>query len=894
MIAQKPKNCRGCVLEQLGRGFMQVEGSGVNHVMIVGEAAGTTEVSESLPFRPTAEAGSLLENCLRKGGYDRQSFTINNIVRCGPPNNKLDGVDYEQEAIAHCSSYFDRSITRFQPRCLLALGNIPLRNLTGYVGEKQGISLVRGFVLNNTKYDLPVVSSFHPSYINRGNKHLKGILIRDIGLAIEVAAMSAGQIAEKRQLEEIAKSYYILNPSISEAWGWANTAINSGLAIAYDIETPYSEVEDDESELDPNAIGQRVTQIQFSIGSSTIVFPWTQEFKEVAAYILASNNDKWGWNNYLFDDPILRKEGLIINGTIHDLMLAWHFLQPDLPKGLQFVTSFYSPWFGPWKHLSGADLALYGAKDGDATYRCGLGIMRDLKQDKLYDSYYKYYVRLHPILAEASKRGIPIDATQQTALRVELEKKMAIIDEQARPMVPDSILDVHPKQGYKKVPKEILLLSDAVGKSLNTDKPMIMSQASRQIGFDNRKLGGEFRWCRLIPFNINSGAQLIRYIEFKQQTNKLYKVPIKRGTSKKTVEELALQRLYNKTKDPVLALALERKKMQHFVSSFCSAAWTPGEDGKVHPTFKVGGTNNGQLAAENPNSQQWPKHGPLAKEARKLILAPPGFKIVKLDYKSYHAQTAAAEAGDANYLRLAKLDLHSYVTGHFLKLAGKDEWLDLPDPELKPILAKIKTEHKHVRDAKVKHAILGINNGMGVGKLYDIYQEFFDNKKEAAAILSLLRQLFPIFFKWQDDVRRVAHRDGFLRSKYNCIRYFWEVFKKQNGQWYGGESSEECIAYLLANHAHCHLKDRMIEMDELGYLERYNLVNIIHDEIDLICADELVEECITNLTTIMERPSEVMVYPICLEGLSIEVDVEVGQNWSAYHPVGNPEGMRGR
>lgn len=45
-------------------------------------------------------------------------------------------------------------------------------------------------------------------------------------------------------------------------------------------------------------------------------------------------------------------------------MWAWHHLQPDLPRGLQFAAAQMGwPW--PWKHLAVASPAFYGIVDVD-------------------------------------------------------------------------------------------------------------------------------------------------------------------------------------------------------------------------------------------------------------------------------------------------------------------------------------------------------------------------------------------------------------------------------------------------------------------------------------------------------------------------------------------------
>jgi hypothetical protein len=104
-----------------------------------------------------------------------------------------------------------------------------------------------------------------------------------------------------------------------------------------------------------------------------IFMPWREPFISIAKRALRLGGRKIGWNNYRFDDPILRTAGCEINGEIHDGMWLWHHSQPDLPRGLQFSAAHQGPaitqpthsWKFPWKHLSGAYEQFYGIVDCD-------------------------------------------------------------------------------------------------------------------------------------------------------------------------------------------------------------------------------------------------------------------------------------------------------------------------------------------------------------------------------------------------------------------------------------------------------------------------------------------------------------------------------------------------
>src|SRR5262245_40748111 len=139
LLTGLPESCRNCPLStnpQCGY-FTKVSGNGHTGVLIVGEASGEHEAREGRGFIEWAPAGSIIEKAIKMGGHKRDDYWITNIIRCRPPNNLLSGAPYESEAIAHCRGNLDRVIQEHNPRAILALGSIPLRELTGRSGKKQ-------------------------------------------------------------------------------------------------------------------------------------------------------------------------------------------------------------------------------------------------------------------------------------------------------------------------------------------------------------------------------------------------------------------------------------------------------------------------------------------------------------------------------------------------------------------------------------------------------------------------------------------------------------------------------------------------------------------------------------------------------------------------------------
>jgi uracil-DNA glycosylase family 4 len=373
-------------------GRLQPEGLCLNGVLMLGEAMGRFEVEDSLPFRPQAPAGSVLERAIRRCGFRREQFALWNVVPAHPPNDHLEGASYEAEAIAWGLAQLPEIIERFKPRVILALGGVAFKAVTGL----RGILESRGYpVPSNT--GIPVIGALHPSFLRRGAMGYLSSLMHDIRFAVTLAAAVYTPLGNKsgdlipvefwspvlwRQVryeipwplaptnQPVVPPDYALYPTEDVARDFLRDAMkDASRLVAYDIETPRSVKAGEEDSDEPDE--SPIISVQFSIAPGTGIFlPYRAPFIDVIKATLALPNPKLGCNNWRFDDPRLASEGMTVAGTRHDLRWAWKHLQPDLSAALQAITSYYAPDFQPWKHLDAAFPSFYGVRDVDACLRC--------------------------------------------------------------------------------------------------------------------------------------------------------------------------------------------------------------------------------------------------------------------------------------------------------------------------------------------------------------------------------------------------------------------------------------------------------------------------------------------------------------------------------------------
>ena len=543
-------------------------------------------------------------------GYSRQQFSLTNTLRCRPRNNWLSGAPWEFSALNRCRPNLDAAIRDRRPRAILALGDTALRELTGEAGEARGVSHLGGYVLPLGRFEefkkvtdaapIPVIPTWHPAFIRRGKASLQGVFARNLQRAVSVAA---GKDREwEWDLEEAQRNgriRYSLHPSLDDAERFAlRVATNRGLTVSYDIETFESASLDEDAR--DGFTDTRIRLIQFSVGSGEgIAFPWEGRYREIAAAILHSDNVKCGHNLWLFDNKVLeacgQREGLDLRprGPIHDTLAMFHHWQPDLPAHLQFAAQFVQFPF-PWKHLAATDLEFYGCVDVDATLRLYTFLRAALEKDGLWDSpydasgdcvggYVGQVAQVRPILAAMERRGLPVDDAERLKLDGEFDAAQRELMEVLDGRFPNEARSIHPKDGYKKTPKDTLGM-------VRRDFPVaVVNDASNEP-----EMSTVSRWCRTEPFSPNSSHQLIRYMKAKG-----HKVPKSReqdaeGNDKDTTAKKELVRLAHRSGDDFYLRVIEYRELSKMRGTYIEG-FKPHSDGRVHTTFTFD-TGIGQLS----------------------------------------------------------------------------------------------------------------------------------------------------------------------------------------------------------------------------------------------------------------------------------------------------------
>lgn len=853
----KPSSCNGCVLQSSGTGFMEVSGTGSNGVLIIGEALGADEAAAGKPF--VGKAGFTLDKLLQRGGLNREEFRISNVVYCQPQQNKLAGMWYMQDAINHCAPNLDRAIAEMKPKAIVTLGVTAFQRVLPEIYAQYGVGLldskknkgVVGYTFWSQRYGCWVTPTVHPSFILRGQTAWAQSLIFCLQRAVENA--TNGYSYEEGD--------YTLDCTPAEAHEWVNKfeeyyENHPDVFLSTDIETPGKDADEAELDLESNS-DYIILRCGYSYRDGhALSIPWDGPYRLVHERLLNHKVSKCWWNGS-YDMPRIISQGITIGGASHDGMDAWHILNSDLKKSLNFVTPWFRKNLRMWKHLSGSQPAFYNAVDADAAGSNLRGTIALLKKHNLYRVYEEFVLELDPVYAEMTRAGMPIDASMRfNSAQMLTEKKLEVLN-RINSLVPDQVKPITPKEGYKKPPKDTTGLTEVTFNGiLNTyctncgvaapKKAHFKSKPTKQCNGCGAKwtaahvkpskkkpnpcegqqyseveanpcaaattverLEGEKRFAKMGKF-VPSTKGILKY----QQVKKHPLIYVGKGDEKKpTTDEKAIKKLMGRhPEDKVYPSVLEYRELQTISSRYIgyvedgklAGGFPTGRDGNVHGIFRHSPSTL-RSSMVSPNLQNIPRgdDSDIQKLVKQMFVAPPGFTFLERDFGGIEAVLVGYEAGSQAVTRLAKIDLHSYFTAYNLNRMGILPAADLPqlrwsDADLAGALHGIKKRFKDERQVG-KKVIHSANYHIGPKHMSEDTPQWFPRPKDAAMVLNFYYELFPEILRWHERLCLQVDKSAVVQNAFGHTHRFYQVlnWEKQGNDWTWsfGDDSKRLIAF---------------------------------------------------------------------------------------------------
>ena len=153
-------NIKNCSLKSGATNMVFSDGNPKSKVMILGEAPGSNEDQEGLPF--VGRAGTLLDKMLASINLDRKNVYISNIINYRPPENRSP----TDEEMNRYLPFVKKHIEIIAPKILVLLGSTAMNAL---IDSDVVISKVRGQWIEREfgQCKTSVIVTFHPAFLMR-------------------------------------------------------------------------------------------------------------------------------------------------------------------------------------------------------------------------------------------------------------------------------------------------------------------------------------------------------------------------------------------------------------------------------------------------------------------------------------------------------------------------------------------------------------------------------------------------------------------------------------------------------------------------------------------------------------------------------------------------------
>jgi DNA polymerase I-like protein with 3'-5' exonuclease and polymerase domains len=370
--------------------------------------------------------------------------------------------------------------------------------------------------------------------------------------------------------------------------------------------------------------------------------------------------------------------------------------------------------------LSPDKMLAYAAGDADAAWRLLLVLLEKVKEDKgrkasLIDTYEKVTMPGMRAFCYIELNGFPVSKKELTAF----EEKLRRIQKRERiylmRQIPKSIKDKWKDSGVGLKPTRAAILRDWLYKHKDglRLKPVLLTKTKEP--------------------SISSKQALPFYA----------------------------------ADHPVIARLIEYIKNDKLLNTYAKGFHKYIYDNMIRPSYGLAGTTTGRSMSRDPNGQNFPKRGKLAKEYRRIFKAPPGWVFVSCDLSQAELRIAAMMSGDPNMLQVYASggDIHRATAAGTMGLSV-EEFLKLP---------------KDVQDLK-RFQAKAVNFGFLYGMWWVKFRHYAKTdygidftEEEAKEIRQNFFRTYPMLEQWHSYVQEYVYEHGQIRTYDGRLRHLPQV-----------------------------------------------------------------------------------------------------------------------
>lgn len=236
------------------------------------------------------------------------------------------------------------------------------------------------------------------------------------------------------------------------------------------------------------------------------------------------------------------------------------------------------------------------------------------------------------------------------------------------------------------------------------------------------------------------------------------------------------------TKEKDLVVTADGRLMTRIVTE-PKGFWQYLAEGRddLHPSFLLHSTVTGRSSSRNPNGQNIPKRGELAKAYRKVFKPKPGWLFVSCDLSQIELRLAAWMSGDPTMLEIYNQggDIHEATAAAVLGIS-QEEFQSMRGDSNPYQFSRFKirssvsdwNEFYELRRFQAKAVNFGYVYGQWFTglKVYAKTMGIDMTLDEAQAAREAFFEKFPMLDRWHYNTKQFVEKHGYVRSLHGAIR----------------------------------------------------------------------------------------------------------------------------
>ncbi len=351
-------------------------------------------------------------------------------------------------------------------------------------------------------------------------------------------------------------------------------------------------------------------------------------------------------------------------------------------------------------------------------------------------------------------------------------------------------------------------------------------------------------------FNLGSPKQIQSILYDKLGLPVIKKTPTGQpSTDESVLQELALDY-------PLPKLILEHRSLSKLKSTYTDKLpqQINPRTGRVHTSYHQAVTATGRLSSSDPNLQNIPIRTEEGRRIRQAFIAPPGYKIVAADYSQIELRIMAHLSADAGLLTAFNeaQDIHRATAAEVFGVAPDQVTSDLR------------------RSAKA------INFGLIYGmSAFGLAQQLGIGRNQAQSYIDLYFSRYPGVREYMEGIKQQALSQGYVETLFGRRLYLPEINSRNAARRQYAERT--AINAPMQGTAADIIKRAMLVTD--AWLQKSDvnarMIMQVHDELVFEIAIEHLDECINQITQLMNSAATLDVPLI--------VEVGLGNNWDEAH-----------